>query len=171
MTLTPRALLTFAALTVPILALSLTGCFNGQQATTNVQATQPSGDGVSGQIGTMKVNNATLVLGPTGSASATLIMTISNVGTAQDSLVGATIAGTVATVVPSTGEITVTPQASANFGYVGAAYSINAVDFDTAASIYVPVTLAFKNSGILTLSVVTVDADGIYSGIVPCTVG
>jgi hypothetical protein len=167
--LTPRARVALAALTVPILALSLTGCFNGLEATTNVQATQPSGDGVSGEVGIMKINNATLVLGSADSKSATLIMTVTNVGTAQDSLIGATIAGSDAT--PSTGEIAVIPQSSASFGYVGAAHSINAVDFDIAAGIYVPVTLIFKTSGTLTLSVMTVSADGIYSGITPSPAG
>jgi hypothetical protein len=165
-TLTPRARLALAALSVPVLALSLAGCFNGQQATTNVQATQVSGDGVTGQAGNMKVNNATLVLGPTDSKSATLIMTVSNVGTAEDSLIGVTIAGTSATVAPAPG-ILVTPNSSASFGYVGAAYSVNAAGFETAASVYVPVTLTFKTSGTLTLSVLTVSADGIYAGITP----
>ena len=170
MTLTPRARLALAALSVPVLALSLAGCFNGQQATTNVQATQVSGDGVSGRVGNMLVNNATLVLGPAGSKSATLIMTISNVGTADDSLVGATIAGASATLAPAA-EIPVAPNSSASFGYVGAAHSVNTAGFETAASVYVPVTLTFKTSGTLTLSVLTVKADGIYSGITPGPVG
>ncbi len=170
MTFTPRARLALAALSVPVLALSLTGCFNGPQATTNAQATQPSGDGVWGQIGTMKVNNATLVLGPAGSKTATLIMTISNVGTAEDSLDFATIAGASATILPAA-EIPVAPNSSASFGYVGAANSVNAAQFETGESTYVPVTLTFKNSGILTLSVLTVSADGIYTGITPGPVG
>ena len=146
MTLTPRARLALVALSVPVLALSLTGCFNGQQSTTNVQASQVSGDGVSGQAGNMKVNNATLVLGPAGSKSATLIMTISNVGTAEDSLVSATIAGADATLAPSASEVIVTSHVSANFGYVGAAHSVNAVGFETTASTYVPVPVTFKTS-------------------------
>jgi len=154
------------ALSLPALALSLTGCFNGQQATTNVQATQVSGDGVSGEVGAMKVNNATLVLGPTDSKSATLIMTISNVGTADDSLVSVSVAGTRSNLVPSA-EILVKPNSSASFGYVGAAYSANAAGFETSASTYVTVTLTFKTAGTLTLSVLTVTADGIYAGITP----
>ena len=169
-TFTPRARLALVALSVPVLALSLTGCFNGPQATTNAQATQPSGDGVWGQIGTMKVNNATLVLGPAGSKTATLIMTISNVGTAEDSLDSATIAGASATILPAA-NIPVAPNSSASFGYVGAANSVNVAQFETGESTYVPVTLTFKNSGILTLSVLTVSADGIYTGITPGPVG
>jgi hypothetical protein len=165
-TLTPRFRLALVALSLPALALSLTGCFNGQQATTNVQATQVSGDGVSGEVGAMKVNNATLVLGPTDSKSATLIMTISNVGTADDSLVSVSVAGTRSNLVPSA-EILVKPNSSASFGYVGAAYSANAAGFETSASTYVTVTLTFKTAGTLTLSVLTVTADGIYAGITP----
>ena len=169
MTLTPRARLALVALSVPVLVLSLAGCFNGQQATTNVQATQASGDGVSGRAGNMLVNNATLVLGPAGSKSATLIMTISNVGTADDSLERVAIAGAQGTLVPA--QIPVAPNSSASFGYVGAAHSVNTAGFETAASVYVPVTLTFKTSGTLTLSVLTVNADGIYSGITPGPVG
>ena len=51
---------------------ALTGCFSGKGATTNMQATMNSGNGVEAQAGPVHVENATIVLGGEGATAATL---------------------------------------------------------------------------------------------------
>ena len=91
----------FAVASLPL----LTGCFNGFGATTTMQATQNSGNGVDSQVGAMKVQNATIVRGENGSA--TLMMTLVNVGQRDDTLTSVTIGGTAAVITDGAAAIDV----------------------------------------------------------------
>ena len=65
-----------AALLVGALVPGLAGCWGGPAASTQVQATQNTGNGTQAFVGDIRVENATLILGPEGSSSATLTMSI-----------------------------------------------------------------------------------------------
>jgi len=154
------ALATLVVIASPV----LTGCFSGKGATTNMQATMNSGNGVSGNAGEVKVENATLVLGPEGSSSATLTTRIVNAGPVPDRLVSATVNGQPADITG--GGIDLTPGASISFGFESDTW-INSYDLDAVVSTYVPVQLAFAEAGIVSMSVLTVPPVGYYEGIAP----
>lgn len=162
------------ALALPAVALTLTGCFNGPNATTNYQATKNSGQGVSGQVGPIKINNATLVLGPDGSKSATLIMSVTNQGQEADELKEVRVNGTPAVLTDGSAQVApveVKAQGTLGFGYETAANWANSYDFEAPVSTWVPVTVAFAKAGTVELKVLTVGASGIYTGIAPAPAG
>ena len=172
---TRRLTVALATLAVPVLALSLTGCFNGPNATTQMQATMNSGQGVAARVGDILVNNATLVLGPEGSKSATLIMSISDQGSAGDRLTGVDIAGIPADITDGTAKVDgvdVVAQATRPIGYAlaGTSYWVNSYGFDKQVSTWVPVRLYFATAGFVDISVLVVPASGIYEGIAPTPV-
>jgi hypothetical protein len=143
---------------------ALTGCFSGAQATTNMQATMNSGNGVSAVAGTIKIDNATLVLGPDGSKSATLTTRLTNVGPVKDVLVYATIDGQPATITGD--KVELAPGSSISFGF-DSDHWINTYAFDKPVSTYVPVELGFQDAGLVKLSVLSVPPVGYYEGIAP----
>lgn len=149
-----------ALLTAPLLS----GCFNGFGATTTMQASMNSGDGTQAQVGDIRIENATVVRGPEGSKTGTLIVTLVNTGATPDRLIGATIGGKAAYITPNTGELIL--NRSVNYGYDGASW-INSYELDAPQSSYVPVQLAFENAGTVALSALTVAPEGIYQGITP----
>ena len=79
--------------TLAALTLTLTGCYNGSNASTNMQSVQLTGNGVQVQAGDIRAENLTLVAGPGGSASATLIMRVTNQELEADNLLAALIDG------------------------------------------------------------------------------
>ena len=156
-----------AAAVVALLVIAspvLTGCFNGKGATTNSQATMNSGNGVSARAGQVHVENATLVLGPEDSKSATLATRIVNAGPVPDRLVYATVNGMPADI--TAGGIDLAPGASVSFGFESDTW-INAYDLDAVTSTYVPVQLGFAEAGLVSMSVLTVPPVGYYEGIAP----
>jgi hypothetical protein len=154
-----------AALAVPVLALATSGCYSGFGATTNMQATQNTGNGVRATIGAMLIDNATLVRGPEGSSSGTLIMAISNRGKEDDQLVSVTIGGAEATTEPA-GPVAVPPNGIVRFGF-NADHWVNTYALDAPISGYVPVQLTFAKAGVLSISVLTVEPTGYYAGVTP----
>lgn len=143
---------------------ALTGCWNGQRATTTVQATMNTGNGVQAQVGSIKVENATLVQGPEGSTSATLLVRLVNVGATPDSLVYATINGVPVEIAETAGQLA--PGASVSFGYESDNW-LNTYELDVPPSTYVPVELGFAEAGLTKMSVLTVPPVGYYEGIAP----
>lgn len=143
---------------------ALTGCFNGPGATTTMQATMNSGNGVEATQGAINVDGATLVLGPEGSGTATLTTRITNAGLEPDALTYASINGIPAYVTDGVGELL--PGGSISFGFESEAW-INSYDLDVPASTYVPVELGFEKAGLVSISVLTVPAAGYYEGIAP----
>ncbi|MEI6361570.1 MAG: hypothetical protein WCP95_05505 [Actinomycetes bacterium] len=147
-----------------VVAPALTGCFSGKAATTNEQATMTSGNGVSAQAGTIKIENATLVLGPEGSKAATLATRLVNIGPEKDVLVYATVNGQPATITGD--KVELAPGSSTSFGFESEHW-INAYAFDKPVSTYVPVELGFQNAGLVKMSVLSVLPVGYYEGIAP----
>lgn len=153
-----------------IAAPALTGCWNGPRATTTVQATMNTGNGVEARQGAIDVENATLVLGPEGSTSATLIMRVVNTGPEADALTYITINGVQAQIsepgVAADSGADIGPGESIPFGYEAQRW-INTYELEVEPSAWVPVELGFQNAGLLTMNVLTVPAAGYYAGIAP----
>lgn len=145
-------------------SLSLAGCFNGPNATTTMQAGQSTGNGVQAQAGLLRVENATLVTGPEGSRSATLMMRIVNQGTETDRLLAATIDGVRASITGDAVELP--PGASISFAYESDLW-VNSYEFDAEPSAFVDVTLVFEKSGDTALQVLSVPPLSFYEGIAP----
>jgi hypothetical protein len=171
-TRTPILKATVTVALAAVAALTLSGCFNGFQATTNIQNTMSTGNGVQAQVGAVRIENATLVRGE-GSA-VTLIMTIVNVGTEADALGAVSIAGQQAVVSDGTapiGPVEVAPGAAVPFGYgqQGAPASrwVNAYTVEIPASGFVPVQVFMERAGLAELEVLTVPPVGYYEGIAP----
>lgn len=166
-----RSRIAAGTLALGLIALSpvLTGCFQGQKATTTMQATMNSGNGVQAKIGAITLDNLTLVLGPEGSTTATLIGRITNAGD-DDSLVGAVIDGHTSLNSPdvqiSDGLSLIKRDSAVNIGFESDQF-ISVQGFTGIASTYVPVQIAFKNAGVVSASVMVVPAEGIYAGISP----
>ena len=146
----------------------LGGCFQGQQATTTAQASMNSGDGVQVQVGNLKAQGLTLVLGPEA-GTASLIGRFTNVGTEIEYLRGVTIGDK----TMANGDIAVTmglgqvlPGQSVGFGFESD-QSISVKNLDAVVSAYVPISIAFEVNGTVETSVLTVPATGIYEGITP----
>jgi hypothetical protein len=160
------ALAALVVLTVP----ALTGCFNGPRATTTTQATMNTGNGVEARQGLIDIENATLVLGPEGSNSATLLMRMVNTGPEADALTYITINGVQVQIsepgVVGDSGADIGPGESISFGYESNRW-INTYELDVEPSSYVPVELGFQNAGLAQLSVLTVPPTGFYEGIAP----
>jgi hypothetical protein len=153
-----------AAIAVLVLATpALTGCFSGKAATTSMQATMNTGNGVQATVGPIHIENATLVMGLDGSKTATLTTRLVNTGPA-DTLVYATVNGQPATITGD--QVPLGPGASISFGY-DSEHWINAYAFEAPVSTYVPVELGFQNAGLVKMSVLTVPPVGYYEGIAP----
>lgn len=149
---------------------ALAGCFNGPRATTTVQATQDSNNGTQAKIGGLRVENATLVSGPEGTTTATLIMSLFNDGREPDTLVGVQINGKPATIdgaAASAGSVELPRGAAITFGYQNSQSWVNSYDITEAESAYVPVRMTFQRAGILDFTALTVPPVGIYEGIAP----
>lgn len=154
-----------AATALVILAVpALTGCFNGKAATTSVQATMNSGNGVEATQGAINIDAATLVLGPEGSSTATLTTRLTNAGLDPDALTYVSINGIPAYITEGAGDLP--PGAAISFGFESDAW-INSYDLDVPASTYVPVEIGFEKAGLVKLSILTVPAAGYYEGIAP----
>jgi hypothetical protein len=155
----------FAALAITgASALTLTGCFNGPGATTTMAASMPVGNGVNASLGDIRVDGATLVAGPEGSQSATLIMRVTNSGREADNLLVSVVNGLPAAITG--GSVGINPGDSLSFGFESELY-VNAVPFTAPVGSFVPVALQFERSGIAELEVLVVPATGFYEGIAP----
>lgn len=129
-----------------------------------MQAGQATGNGVQAQAGLLRVENATLVTGPEGSRSATLMMRIINQGTEPDRLLAATIDGVRASITGDT--VDLLPGTSVSFAYKSDLW-VNSYEFDAAQSAFVDVTLVFEKAGDATMQVLTVPPLSFYEGIAP----
>ena len=142
----------------------LSGCYSGFGATTTMQASMNSGNGTQAQAGPIRIENATLVIGPDGARSGTLIASMVNGAAGPDRLLGVSIAGKPAFITPGLDILAFNELV--NFGYDGRHW-INAYDLEATVSTYVPVQLQFEKAGNVDFTVLTVPPTGIYEGIAP----
>lgn len=147
---------------IALLSLTLTGCYNGQQATTTVQATQPSGNGNTLRAGEIVVDNATAVQDEAGNA--TILMRITNQGIESDTLIAAAVGEQPATITP--GPVEIAPGESISFAW-DATHFVNLPGLNAAISSYVPLGLQFAKAGITETDIMVVPPTGIYADIMP----
>jgi hypothetical protein len=139
----------------------LSGCWQGQGAATSLQAFQPSGNGAWADLGSVRVQNATIVKGE--GANASLIVSLFNTGEEDDALIAVEVDGVPATVTPE-GELIPRGGASGvNYGYAGT----NSITFTTDAEVstYVPVLMQFRNAGVTEFSALIVPKTGYYEDV------
>ncbi len=128
----------------------------------------PSGNGQFVTVGTIQAQNVTLVQGPQGSKSLTLVARLFNTGTTPDALIGASMGatpGTDAKITNSSVPIAPGPDA-ASVGFNSTNF-VNFYSVDVPTATYVPVTLKFKDAGQTTVQVLVVPPVGYYEGIAP----
>lgn len=157
-----------ATLLLATSVLALTGCFNGQKATTTMQAAMNTGNGVQVKQGPIRIENATLVVSDDATQSATLLVRLVNEGPTPDALVYATINGEQAEIIVPEAEgeaaTTLQPGASASYGWESA-LRIDAGVLDAPLSSYVPVELGFAEAGLAKISVLSVPQAGYYEDV------
>ena len=147
---------------IALFSLTLTGCYNGQQASTNVQATQPSGNGNTLRAGEIVVDNATAVQDEAGNA--TVLMRITNQGLESDTLIAAVLGEQPATITP--GQVEIGPGESISFAW-DATNFVNLPGLNAAMSSYIPFGLQFAKAGITESDIMVVPPTGIYADITP----
>jgi hypothetical protein len=129
--------------------------------------TRPAAAGANGDAGPMAVRNAVLVLGPEGSASATIVATLVNSASTVDELISVEVESVTAPAVFITGgSIAVPVGRPVSLGHSGKLY-VNLSGFHPLPSEVTPVKFAFRDSGQLTMKVLVVPATDIYAGISP----
>lgn len=164
--LTQRALARRSSIAMAAIALvalpALSGCWNGKEATTNMQSGMNTGNGIEAQVGDMEVVNVTLVKGQ-GVGPAQLIGTIVNNGTTVDVVDSVEVDGKAISFTPALKPIL--GGGAVAFGYQNTATKAPVRGAKPAVSTYVPVTFNFQNAGQLKISVMTVPDTGFYAGI------
>lgn len=138
----------------------LSGCWQGLDAATTLQAQQASGNGAAVDLGAIRIQNATIVKAD-GAADASLIVSVFNNGVEEDALVAVEIDGVPATVTPSGALIPKGGSTGVNYGYSGT----NTITFPTDAEVstYVPVLMQFRNAGVAQFEALIVPNTGFYS--------
>lgn len=161
---TTRTRAAAAGMAVLLLSVSplLSGCWQGQQASTTVQANQPTGNGVSVNVGSVRVQNATVVKDETGS-NASLLVSLFNVGQEDDALVAVEVGGLPATVTPAGAILPKGGISGITYGFDGT----NTIGFTTDAvvSTYVPVLMQFRNAGVVEFEALVVPRAGYYADV------
>ena len=156
----------------------LTGCFNGPQATTTIQATQPTGSGAYVTVGDVRVQNVLLVASivegveaNTGdlvlAESVALIGRVFNDGDAEDVITDITIGGVpAALMVPPSGP---NPLAIAPLGSVSLTYPAGGPEIfaqtEVAMSTYVPIQMFFERAGLVEFEALVVARSGPYADV------
>lgn len=124
-----------------------------------------SGNGTQKIVGSLRIENATIVRDDAGKAS--LVMAVFNQGDAADSLTAVTVEGQPITADP----VSIEPGSYATFGYgaEGApAENFLVVDaLATPAGSYATVSLTFTTNGIADFTSLVVPDVGYYEGYVP----
>lgn len=141
----------------------MSGCYSGFGATTTMQSQMNSGNGVQARVGAIRVENATLVQAPEGARGATLLMSLFNDGVAADEL--STILIDNAAATPSE-PVPLKAGSSVAFAFNSDKWR-NACSLEAAAGTYVPVTLQFRDAGVVQVSLLVVPNAGYYEGIAP----
>jgi hypothetical protein len=151
--------------TVAVLSPLLAGCWQGFGASTTMQNSMNSGNGTQEIVGSLRIENATIVRNEVGRAS--LVMAVFNQGDAPDTLAGVSVDGQ-PLAVPA---VTIEPGSFATFGYgAEGAPPQNVLLIDalaTPAGSYSTVSLAFTTNGITEFTSLVVPDVGYYAGYVP----
>jgi hypothetical protein len=143
----------------------LAGCWQGFGASTTMQNSMNSGNGTQEMLGSLRIENATIVRNTEGRAS--LIMAVFNEGDAPDTLTGVAVDG----VPLSAPAVTIDPGSFATFGYGAEGAPVENVllidPLPTEPGAYSSVSLAFQTNGIADFTSLVVPDAGYYAGFVP----
>ena len=130
-----------------------------------MQNSMNSGNGTQEIVGSLRVENATVVRNDAGRAS--LVVAVFNQGDAADTLTAVTIDGQPVAVEPVSSE----PGSFATFGYgAEGAPATNFLILDpitTPSGSYSSVTMSFTTNGIAEFTSLVVPDVGYYAGYVP----
>ena len=170
---------TAAAAALLIAAPLLSGCAIGIHADTLMQG--PSGNGSNTDLGPLKLRAITIVTGPEGGTTATIIGTIVNTGTTPDALESVTITSPAGATVTLRGsalsgtELPLPALSSTRIGF-NAEDHADITGLTIAPSAYATVSFTFKVAGIVTngrdgrpFQVMAVMPNGIFDGLGPLT--
>ncbi len=164
-----RRLARNVALVATVVAVSplLAGCWQGFGASTTMQNSMNSGNGTQEIVGSLRVENATIVRNEAGRAS--LVMAVFNQGDAPDTLAAVSVDGQPISAAP----VVIEPGSFATFGYgaegAPAENYLLIEGFPTPAGAYSTVSLAFTTNGITEFTSLVVPDVGYYAGYVPAS--
>lgn len=151
--------------TVVAVSPMLAGCWQGMGASTMMQNSMNSGNGTQEIVGSLRVENATIVRNEAGRAS--LIMAVFNQGDAPDTLATVSVDGQAITAPP----VVIEPGSFVTFGYgaegAPAENFLLLEGFATPAGSYSTVSLAFTTNGVTEFTSLVVPDAGYYAGYVP----
>lgn len=162
---------TAAAVAVAALAVvPLSGCAIGFQAATTTQ--RPSGNGANADIGAIQMRGITLVDGPEGSRTGTVVMTLVNAGEEPDALTS------VRMVQPPSGTATIVGSATAGGSLPLPRVSRTLVGYNSDIHVdisglsltptqFTEIEFTFQRAGRVIVPVMSVLPVGIYAGITP----
>lgn len=165
---------TAAAIAIAALAVvPLSACGIGFQAGTTSQ--RPSGNGANADIGPIQLRGITLVDGPEGSRTGTVVMTLVNSGSEPDALTG------VRMVQPPDGTATIVgqgtvggslplPRVSRTLVGYNSDIHVDISDLGLAPTQFTEIEFTFQRAGRVTVPVMSVLPVGIYAGITPLPV-
>lgn len=153
------------AATVLMMSPALAGCWNGFGASTSMQNSMNTGNGTQTIVGSLRIENATIVRNDSGRAS--LIVAVFNQGDAPDTLIGVTVNDQPVATDP----VTIEPGSYATFGYGAEGAPMEHIllidPLETPTGSYAQVSLAFTTNGISEFVSLVVPDTGYYAGFVP----
>jgi hypothetical protein len=159
-----------AAAALLLAAAPLAGCGIGLDAGTSTQTA--SGNGASAQQGLIAIRDLTLVEGPDGSGTGTLVMTLVNAGPQADGLTSVRMVdppGGTAKILGSqtvAGALPLPPNSRTQVGY-NSDLHVDLTGLTLRPSQFTLVELTFGTNGVARVPVMTVLPVGIYAGIAP----
>jgi hypothetical protein len=160
-----RSIRRVTALGVGIASLALiAGCSNGFDAMTSTQ--QPSGDGLSTQVGSIQIRSAIWVRSSTEPSNMTLSVTFVNAGNDGDTLTAVSTDPKAFAVGITGNELVLKPFVETRAGFNSELY-INAYGLNVTPSGWTETTFKFRDAGTVKGSVLTVPAEGNFEGIEP----
>lgn len=158
--------LAIAAIVLTAMPL-LAGCWQGFGASTTMQNSMNSGNGTQEIVGSLRIENATVVRNDAGRAS--LVMAVFNQGDAADTLSAVTVDGQVVAVPP----VTIEPGTFATFGYGAEGGPVEnpliIESLPTPAGSYSTIALTFSTNGTTDFTSLVVPDVGYYAGYVPAS--
>jgi hypothetical protein len=162
---------TAAAVAVAALAVvPLSACGIGFEAATTTQ--RPSGNGANADLGAIQMRGVTLVDGPDGSRTGTVLMTLVNSGNEPDALTGVRMvqppdgraeilgAGVLGGSVPL-------PRVSRTSVGYDSDIHVDVSDLGLSPTQFTEIEFTFLKAGRIVLPVMSVLPTGIYAGITP----
>jgi hypothetical protein len=162
---------TAAAVAVAAVAVvPLSACAIGFEAATTTQ--RPSGNGANADVGSIQMRGITLVDGPDGSRTGTVVMALVNAGDEADTLTSVRMVqppnGTAAIVGAATAGGTLPlPRSSRVLVGYNSDVHVDISDLLLTPTQFTEIEFTFQRAGRVTVPVMSVLPTGVYAGITP----